>query len=65
MISLAILGIMLLWIVSVFSFARWRHALTCTFEKQINISADLPFQIYLKLSGLGVLAWIFMMLSGA
>lgn len=65
MVSLVIFGIMLLWIISIFSFAKWRHAVTGTPEKQINISTDLPFQIYLKLSGLGVLAWIGLMLSVA
>ena len=63
MVSLAIFGIMLLWIISIFSFAKWRYAVIDTPEKQINISNDLAFQIYLKLSGFFVLGWIGILLA--
>jgi hypothetical protein len=63
MITAAILIIMLLWIVSIFSFAKWRYKAAFTPEKPGDITADLPFQIYLKLSGVAVLIWIGLMLT--
>jgi hypothetical protein len=63
MVSLAIFGIMLLWILSIFSFAKWRYAVIDTPERRINISNDLAFQIYLKLSGFCFLGWIGIMLA--
>jgi hypothetical protein len=63
MISLAVLSITLLWILSIFSFAKWRHAAIAAPDRRANISTDLVFQVYLKLSGLAVLFWIGLMLT--
>ena len=65
MLILSIFVIMLLWVASIFTFAKWRYPLAFTPERPGNISADPVFQIYLKLSGLGVLVWIGLMLAGS
>ena len=55
---LAIFSITRLWIASIFSFAKWRVGSIPVEKPPRNVSADLCFQVYLKLSGLGVLGWI-------
>lgn len=54
----AIIFITSLWIASIFTFAKWRVVSMPVQKPPFNISADLVFQLYLKLSGLGVLGWI-------
>lgn len=45
-----------LWIVSLFSFARYRHNLAAVKGDPGNPNADWAFQLYLKLSG-AVILW--------
>lgn len=63
MITLSVLLIMTVWIASIFSFARWRASRICQKQQSCNVSSDLSFQIYLKISGLCVLLWIGSMLA--
>ena len=64
MVLLSIVIITVLWIVSLFTFAKWRYAVTIDRHLSVNINTDLVYQLYLKLSGLGVLVWMFWMLAG-
>jgi hypothetical protein len=63
MTIIAILLIYLLWLTSIFSFAKWR---VLTFSKggnDFSVLTDSLFQIYLKLSGMAVLIWMCMMIE--
>lgn len=62
---IAVIVIMLLWIVSVFTFANWRMSATMGRKLAINVSKDLIFQLYLKFSGLGVLGWVCLLMASA
>lgn len=63
MISIALALVMILWLISIFSFAKWRAASLCRKEGQCNVLNDTALQVYMKLSGVGVLVWACMMLA--
>ena len=60
---LAIIFLEALWLLSVFSFAHWRAAASIGKKKSRPVSNDLVFQLYLKISGLGVLGWVVFILA--
>jgi|GEM_PF-2624970 len=62
---IAVIVIMLLWIVSVFTFANWRRTATTSNLATTNVSKDLIFQVYLKFSGMGVLGWTYLFMANA
>lgn len=61
---LSIIFITSLWIVSIFTFAKWRIVSMPAQNPPGNVSTDLAFQVYLKLSGLGVLVWVSTLMMG-
>jgi len=65
MVILSIVIISLLWIYSLVAFAKWRHAGAIAKNHSVNLNTDLGYQLYLKLSGLAVLVWIYWMLAGS
>lgn len=59
----AILIISFLWLVSIFSFAKWRVSTVCKNAPGCSVLNDLVFKIYLKASGAAVFAWLCMMIA--
>ena len=58
----SVLFISLLWLLSVFSFARWRVSSLCKNDSNCNVLNDMVFQIYLKMSGVVVFFLICMII---
>jgi len=65
MVLFSVLLIFALWIISIFSFATWRVSFICAKNDNPspNIVNDIIFQIYLKISGVTIFIWIFMMIA--
>lgn len=63
MIYLSVIFIAMVWLVSVFSFARWRVAHRYAKGHHGNVLNDTIFQLFMKLSGSVVLVWIALMLT--
>jgi len=63
MTIIAILVIHLLWLTSIFSFAKWRVFSCSKGGSNFIILNDNVFKVYSKLSGTAVLVWMCMMIS--
>jgi hypothetical protein len=53
----------LLWVVSIFTFARLRISLSAKKNITAGIHKDWIFQLYLKISGIIILCFIFSLLN--
>ena len=60
-LSIMILGG--LWVYSVFSFALWRYRILTEKHSFSGILRDYLFQVYLKVSGISVLAFFFLLVK--
>jgi hypothetical protein len=48
----------IIWLITIFAFARWRVSRICRNEEKCNVMNDFPLQLYMKLSGVCLLFWI-------
>ena len=59
MFTLSIIVVFSLWVISLFSFARWRLTRHPPgLRGLVDVSSDIFFQIYLKASGICFLGWV-------
>jgi len=55
--------VVVMWIYSVFLWARWRMAAQCREGKRARTLAQGRIKMYLKVSGLPVLGWLILIMG--
>ena len=61
--NITIILISVVWLLSIFWIARWRFTRICRSDRNCSVVNDFPLQVYMKVSGIGLLFWIALILG--